>query len=53
LNVVGSYSSVIGFQAGTAIADATSIYLRDDGEVGCGTDNHVLNRPACFLVALH
>jgi fibronectin-binding autotransporter adhesin len=34
---------VIGFQASTAIADATSVYLRYDGEVGGGTDNHALN----------
>ena len=36
-------SAVIGFQASTAIAEATSIYLRYDGEVGGGTDNHTLN----------
>ena len=36
-------SAVIGFQASTAIAEATSIYLRYDGQVGGGTDNHALN----------
>jgi outer membrane autotransporter protein len=36
-------SAVIGFQASTAIARATSVYLRYDGEVGGGTDNHALN----------
>jgi outer membrane autotransporter protein len=34
---------VLGFQASTAIAETTSIYLRYDGEVGGGTDNHTLN----------
>ena len=36
-------SAVIGFAASTAVADATQIYLRYDGTVGGGTDNHVLN----------
>jgi outer membrane autotransporter protein len=36
-------SAVIGFQASTAIADATSVYLRYDGEIGSGTDNHAIN----------
>ena len=36
-------SAVIGFQASTTIAEATSVYLRYDGEVGAGTDNHALN----------
>ena len=35
-------SAVLGFQASTAIAEATSIYLRYDGEVGGGTDNHAI-----------
>ena len=30
-------SAVIGFQASTAIAQTTSIYLRQNGEVGSGT----------------
>ena len=36
-------SAVIGFAASTAVADATQIYLRYDGAVGGGTDNHILN----------
>jgi outer membrane autotransporter protein len=36
-------SAVVGFSATTAIAQATQIYLRYDGEVGGGTDNHILN----------
>ena len=36
-------SAVIGFAASTAVADATHIYLRYDGTVGGGTDNHMLN----------
>jgi outer membrane autotransporter protein len=36
-------SAVVGFSASTAIAQATSVYLRYDGEVGGGTDNHALN----------
>ena len=36
-------AAVVGFQASTTIADATQIYLRYDGEVGGGTDNHALN----------
>jgi uncharacterized protein with beta-barrel porin domain len=36
-------SAVVGFAASTAIAQATSIYLRYDGEVGGGTDNHALS----------
>jgi autotransporter-associated beta strand protein len=35
-------SAVIGFAANTAIAAATQIYLRYDGEFGTGTDNHAL-----------
>jgi len=34
---------VIGFSARTNIADSTQLYLRYDGEVGGGTDNHALN----------
>jgi hypothetical protein len=36
-------SPVIGFSARTNIADSTQLYLRYDGEVGGGTDNHALN----------
>jgi uncharacterized protein with beta-barrel porin domain len=35
-------SAVVGFSASTAIAAATSIYLRYDGELASGTDNHAL-----------
>ena len=35
--------AVIGLSAGAAIADSTSIYLRYNGEVGGGTDNHAFN----------
>ena len=31
-----------GFSASTAIAEATQVYLRYDGGVGGGTDNHAL-----------
>jgi outer membrane autotransporter protein len=36
-------SAVVGFQATTTIATATKLYLRYDGEIGNGTDNHALN----------
>jgi outer membrane autotransporter protein len=36
-------AAVIGFQASTTIAAATQIYLRYDGEIATGTDNHALN----------
>jgi outer membrane autotransporter protein len=36
-------SAVIGFMAKTTIAAATQIYLRYDGEIGSGSDNHTLN----------
>jgi uncharacterized protein with beta-barrel porin domain len=36
-------AAVLGFQATTTIAQATQIYLRDDGGVGGGTDNHAVN----------
>ena len=35
-------SAVVGFSATTAIAQATSLYLRYDGEIASGTDNHAL-----------
>ena len=34
---------MIGFPASTNVAAATQLYLRYDGEVGGGTDNHALN----------
>ncbi len=36
-------AAVIGFQASTNVATATQLYLRYDGDIGSGTDNHVLN----------
>jgi outer membrane autotransporter protein len=36
-------SAVVGLQASTTIAAATQIYLRYDGEIASGTDNHALN----------
>ena len=35
--------ATIGFLASTAIATATSIYLRYDGAISSGNDNHTLN----------
>ena len=34
---------MIGFSASTSIAAATQLYLRYDGEVGSGSDNHTFN----------
>jgi outer membrane autotransporter protein len=36
-------AAVIGLAANTNIAQSTALYLRYDGEVGTGTDNHVLS----------
>jgi outer membrane autotransporter protein len=36
-------SAVVGFSATTAVTPTTSIYLRYDGEIGNGTDNHAVN----------
>ena len=36
-------SAVVGLQATTHIAEATQVYLRYDGGVGGGTDNHAVN----------
>ena len=36
-------SAAIGFSAATAIAGSAQLYLRYDGEVGGGTDNHALS----------
>ena len=36
-------AAVIGFSAGTNIADATLLYLRYDGEISTGASNHTLN----------
>ena len=35
-------AAVVGLQATTNIAAATQIYLRYDGEIATGTDNHAL-----------
>jgi outer membrane autotransporter protein len=36
-------SAVIGFSASVHVADTASIYLRYDGEIASGADNHTLN----------
>jgi len=36
-------AAVIGFSAGTTIAEATQLYLRYDGEISTGSSNHTLN----------
>ena len=36
-------AAVIGFQAGTSVSDNAQIYLRYDGDIGSGTDNHALS----------
>jgi outer membrane autotransporter protein len=36
-------AAVVGLQATTTIAAATQIYLRYDGEIATGTDNHAIN----------
>jgi outer membrane autotransporter protein len=36
-------AAVVGFSASTAVAHSTSLYLRYDGEIGSGNDNHALN----------
>ena len=36
-------SAVLGLLAGAVVAEATQIYLRYDGAIGGGTDNHMLN----------
>ena len=36
-------AAVIGFQASTSVADNAQLYLRYDGEIASGTDNHTLN----------
>ncbi len=35
-------AAVIGFQASTEVAEETHIFLRYDGDIGSGTDNHAL-----------
>ena len=36
-------AAMVGLALNTAIAQATQIYLRYDGEIGTGTDNHALS----------
>ena len=36
-------AAVIGFSAGTNIAEGTQLYLRYDGEISTGASNHTLN----------
>jgi outer membrane autotransporter protein len=36
-------SAVVGFSAKSQIADNAQLYLRYDGQIGTGTDNHALN----------
>ena len=36
-------SAVVSFQANTRVANSTQVYLRYDGDIGSGTDNHTLN----------
>jgi outer membrane autotransporter protein len=36
-------SAVLGLSAMANIAAATQLYLRYDGEIATGTDNHALN----------
>ncbi|MBV8411806.1 MAG: autotransporter outer membrane beta-barrel domain-containing protein, partial [Alphaproteobacteria bacterium] len=36
-------SAVVGFAAKSHVADNAELYLRYDGQIGTGTDNHVLN----------
>ena len=36
-------SAAIGFSANTRVADNASIFVRYDGELAAGTDNHTLN----------
>ena len=36
-------AAVIGLAANTAVTSSASLYLRYDGEIGAGTDSHVLS----------
>ena len=36
-------AAILALSVSTAIAEATSVYLRYDGEIGSGNDNHTLN----------
>ena len=43
-------AAVLGLPATTTIAEATQIYLRYDGEIASGTDNHAVSVGVRFLV---
>ena len=36
-------AAVIGFQAGTTVADGAQIYVRYDGDIGASASNHALS----------
>ena len=36
-------AAVVGFQARTAVSEQAQLYLRYDGEISSGSDNHTLN----------
>jgi uncharacterized protein with beta-barrel porin domain len=36
-------SAVVGIAANTAIAEAATLYLRYDGNISAGSDNHVFS----------
>jgi outer membrane autotransporter protein len=36
-------AAVLGLAAKTQVADNAQVYLRYDGQIGAGTDNHALN----------
>jgi autotransporter-associated beta strand protein len=42
-------SAIVSLQAKTYVADATQLYLRYDGDIGSGTDNHTLNLGVRFM----
>ena len=41
--ILARRGGVVGFSAGTDVAAGTQFYLRYDGELGAGNDNHALN----------
>jgi uncharacterized protein with beta-barrel porin domain len=41
-------SALLGLMASAAVADGIQVYLRYDGTIGGGTDNHMLNVDARF-----
>ncbi len=36
-------AAVVSFRAATSVADSVELYVRYDGEIGSGTDNHAFN----------